>query len=422
MKGWKTFKLKDVCTKIGSGATPRGGKETYITEGISLIRSQNVLDFCFSDDGLAYISEEQAEQLSNVRVNAEDVLLNITGDSVARVCQAPESILPARVNQHVGIIRPDPRKLCPGLLKYYLLSPSFKSFMLGRASAGGTRNALTKGMIENFEITVPEQLKEQKAIAKILSAFDDKIELNRRMNATLEAMARALFKAWFVDFEPVHANRENRPSTSASPEIAKLFPADFENGIPQGWERTTFGTVYQIFDSKRIPLSGKQRESRKGVYPYYGAASVMDYVDDYLFDGIYLLIGEDGSVTKSDGRPVVQYTWGKFWVNNHAHVLQGKGKISTEHLMLAVQDEIIVPYVTGAVQPKLNQANLARIPFIKTTSSVEIAFSAAIAPVYAKVRQNTDESKYLSEARDSLLPRLISGRMSVEIKKHAPKT
>ena len=101
---WKTFKLADACTKMGSGATPRGGKEAYLDDGpVALIRSQNVLDYSFSYDGLAYIDEGQATQLSNVEIVKDDVLLNITGDSVTHVCQVPPQVLPARVNQHVAI-------------------------------------------------------------------------------------------------------------------------------------------------------------------------------------------------------------------------------------------------------------------------------------------------------------------------------
>ena len=99
------YKLSEICTKIGSGATPRGGKESYSEKGISLIRSQNVLDYKFSYDGLAHITEEQAEKLNNVEVRSNDVLLNITGDSVARACKVVSAVLPARVNQHVAIVR-----------------------------------------------------------------------------------------------------------------------------------------------------------------------------------------------------------------------------------------------------------------------------------------------------------------------------
>lgn len=410
---WKLGKLGDYC-EIRRGASPRpAGDPRYFGGGIPWFKIGDATKNPgrFLTETAETVNEEGARR--SVQIPAGSLIIANSGVSLGFAvfvgvtgCVHDGWLV---LNNFNGI---DDRYIfyCVNLLTNAL-----------RGMADGTTQPnLNTTIARNLLIPVPP-IDEQRRIAETLWSLDDKIELNRRMNATLEAMARALFKAWFVDFEPVHANLENRPSISASPEIAKLFPSDFENGIPKGWQRTTFGTAYEIFDSKRIPLSGKQRESRKGTYPYYGAASIMDHVDGYLFDGVYLLIGEDGSVTKSDGTPVVQYAWGKFWVNNHAHVLQGKGEISTEHLMLAVQDENIVPYVTGAVQPKLNQGNLARIPFIKPTDDVEKRFSESITSLYSKIRQNADENRCLAEIRDSLLPRLISGKIKVEVQNHAAK-
>ena len=201
---WTLKKLGRACIKIGSGATPRGGKEVYVPSGpYALIRSQNVLNDGFRHDGLAYIGEQHAFELAGVEVLEGDVLLNITGDSVARACQVDPHVLPARVNQHVAIIRPDPAKLDPGFLRYFLVCPETQAKLLSWAGSGGTRNALTKGMIEAFDVPAPEDIREQRAIARVLGTLDDKIELNRRMNATQEAMAGALFQSWFVDFDPV---------------------------------------------------------------------------------------------------------------------------------------------------------------------------------------------------------------------------
>ena len=150
---WSLTELREVCTKIGSGATPRGGKEVYLEYGpYTLIRRQNVYNDGFQHGGLAFIGERHAEELRNVEVFDEDVLLNITGDSVARVCQVAADVLPARVNQHVAIIRPDPTKLDPGFLRYYLTSPQMQTTLLSWAGSGGTRNALTKKMLESLEV------------------------------------------------------------------------------------------------------------------------------------------------------------------------------------------------------------------------------------------------------------------------------
>lgn len=177
-------KLKDICSKIGSGATPKGGKDAYCAEGVSLIRSQNVLDFTFSYDGLAHINDQQAEKLSNVEVKAQDILLNITGDSVARVCAVDPRVLPARVNQHVAIIRPEENKVLSSYILYFLQLT--KPYLLQIAAGGATRNALTKGMIENLEIEVPDILS-QKKIVTILDDIQEKIQDNIEINKNLAA-------------------------------------------------------------------------------------------------------------------------------------------------------------------------------------------------------------------------------------------
>ena len=138
--GWVSLSLGEVCIKIGSGATPRGGKEVYLKDGpYALIRSQNVYNHRFNHDGLAFINQHQATELNNVEVFADDVLLNITGDSVARACQVAPDVLPARVNQHVAIIRPDPHKLSPRFLRYFLVCPEIQAMLLSWAGSGGTK-------------------------------------------------------------------------------------------------------------------------------------------------------------------------------------------------------------------------------------------------------------------------------------------
>lgn len=233
MGGEKTVQLRDVCVKIGSGATPRGGKEAYKGGATSLIRSQNIYNEGFHRDGLVYIDDSQSAKLSNVEVRPNDVLLNITGDSVARCCQVAADVLPARVNQHVAIIRPQPSTLDARFLRYVLVSHEYQSRLLAFASAGATRPALTKSMIEELDVPSPP-LPTQKAIAHILGTLDDKIELNRQMNATLEEMARAIFKSWFIDFDPVidNALRAGNPIPEEFAERAERRRAMLDQNQP----------------------------------------------------------------------------------------------------------------------------------------------------------------------------------------------
>lgn len=177
------MKLGELCIKIGSGATPRGGKKSYRSFGIPIIRSQNIRDWTFSSDGLAFLDETQADSLSSAEVMPGDVLLNITGDSVARSCMVPQHCTPARVNQHVLIIRPN-EMLNPIYLLCFL--QSIKSYLLKLASSGATRNALTKGMIENLDIELPS-FETQRAIASVVEKFLDKIAINNQINDYLAA-------------------------------------------------------------------------------------------------------------------------------------------------------------------------------------------------------------------------------------------
>lgn len=174
-EGWRVDKLKNLCVKIGSGSTPRGGKESYSTSGISLIRSTNVFDLNFSYDDLAFINDEQADKLKNVEIKENDILFNITGVSVARCCMVPKNVLPARVNQHVMIIRPESNLKISFYILLNLCSTDSKNALLGISQSGSTREAITKSEIEEFEIIVPdsEKLLEFDSQMQKISTFKD---------------------------------------------------------------------------------------------------------------------------------------------------------------------------------------------------------------------------------------------------------
>jgi type I restriction enzyme S subunit len=169
---WVENKLKTITSKIGSGATPRGGEQSYKNEGISLIRSLNVHDLGFKYAKLAFLDDAQADELSNVQVQSRDVLLNITGASVVRCAIVPEDVLPARVNQHVSIIRPVADKLDADFLHYLLISKPYKEQLLRTGEEGGsTRQAITKAQIQEFSVEYPKTLTEQIAIVAKLDAM-----------------------------------------------------------------------------------------------------------------------------------------------------------------------------------------------------------------------------------------------------------
>ena len=167
-KGWMEKRLGEVCAKIGSGATPRGGRSSYCATGVSLIRSMNVYDHAFEYKDLAHISNDQANELDNVTIENQDVLINITGASVARCCVVPNDVLPARVNQHVAILRIGNRTVLESeFLCYSLITPANKHLLLGIGEAGSTRQALTKSDLSNFVIQIPPIKLQREIIQKV---------------------------------------------------------------------------------------------------------------------------------------------------------------------------------------------------------------------------------------------------------------
>lgn len=199
-EGWEEKKLGEVSTKIGSGATPRGGQANYKLHGVSLIRSMNVHDREFKEKNLAFIDDHQAKELSNVIVQEGDVLLNITGASVARCCVAPKIYLPARVNQHVAIIRSKKDIIDPVFLSLLLTSNTYKKRLLATGEQGSTRQAITKTQIEAFEVCFPS-LPEQQSIVRRLDALKaetQKLErVYQRKIAALEELKKSILQKAF---------------------------------------------------------------------------------------------------------------------------------------------------------------------------------------------------------------------------------
>lgn len=275
-------------------------------------------------------------------------------------------------------------------LYYLVCSPKVREPAIKSMVGSSGRQRVQTDVVKNLEIDVPP-LVEQEKIGSFLKALDNKIALNDKINKNLEQQAKALYKDWFFDFSPFST----------------------EGNLPNGWRLGTVGDIIQLHDSKRVPLSGSERDKMEKIYPYYGATSLMDYVDNYLFDGIYLLLGEDGTVVDSLGFPILQYIYGQFWVNNHAHIITGKEGFSVEELYLFFSLTNIRSIVTGAVQQKVSQQNLKKVPAIIPNEEALNAFDDLIQPIFAQIRNLKDENIRLADLRDSLLPRLMSGELDV---------
>lgn len=395
-----TAKLGPLCRKIGSGATPRGGKETYLESGpFSLIRSQNIYNNRFTKDGLASISQEQADDLRNVEVVAGDVLLNITGDSVARCCQAPAEVLPARVNQHVAIIRPDSDQLDPTFLRYFLVSPQMQEQMLMLAGAGATRNALTKGMIENFSVPKPD-VGAQRDIAKVLKTLDSKIESNQQMNETLEELATVLFKSLFID-----TVADGLPEGWATRALYDC--ADYINGA-------AFRNEHFSPDRQGLPIV-KIAELKDGITPQTKFTK-LEREPKYRIASGEILFSWSGSPDTSIDTFV--WTGGDGWLNQHIFKIQFKRPIEkffVYYLLRHLKPEFIEiarnKQTTGLGH--VTAQDLKRMQVAFPPDKLLVEFNQVTEPLFQKVFSNFNESRTLAELRDTLLPKLLSGEVRV---------
>lgn len=378
------MKMKDVCTKIGSGATPRGGKEAYIDSGISLIRSQNILDFAFSYDGLAHINEQQAEKLKNVIVESGDVLLNITGDSVARVCMVEDAVLPARVNQHVAIVRANSEIVLGSYLLYFLQMA--KPYLLQLAAGGATRNALTKGMIEDLEIEIPT-IQEQRKIVSVIDDIQRKIRMNEEVNENLQEQAQAIYQHMIIE------NADDSWTPGVLSDIAIITMGQSPKG--ESYNEEGVGTVFFQgraefgfrFPTRRLYTTDPKRMAQADDALMSVRAPVGDmnvaYEDCCIGRGL-------GSIRSKDGhQSFVLYT------------------------MLALREQLNVFNGEGTVFGSINRDALNSMPLDIPPKAIIDQFEDIVAPMDATIRNNYDEICRLQVIRDSLLPRLMSGELDV---------
>lgn len=271
----------------------------------------------------------------------------------------------------------DTIKLLPKYLMLWFKRPEFDRYARFH-SHGSVREIFGWDELSNVELPIPS-LQRQKEIVDAYETIESRIKLKRQINDNLEAQAATLYWQWIDD----------------------CSKQDLASEIP-------LGDIIKLFDSQRVPLSSNQRANMKRLYPYYGAASLMDYVDNYIFSGTFLLLGEDGSVIDECGYPILQYVSGKFWVNNHTHVIQGANGYSTEMLQLLLKHTNVTKFVTGAVQAKLNQENLNSIPVIAPNMELRPDFNIKIQNLFVNIRQNVREVSSLELTKAQILSGIAS--------------
>ncbi len=375
--GWKGLK-KSEFSETG---------DCIIVNGIDIKNGEINWDSCLR------VPKWRYDESPEIKLRNGDILMTKDG-TIGKTCFLYDLTENATVASGIFIIRNNSEILLQNFFFAYLNSFYFKALVNTRIE-GSVIPHLYQRDLTQLLIPLPT-LPEQEKICSHIENLNSKIKNLQNQNKILEQIAQAIFKSWFVDFDG-HTEFE-----------------DSELGqIPKGWKSGKIKDVIKIFDGKRIPLSSMERIKRKGNFPYYGATKIIDFIDDYIFDGTFLLLGEDGSVIHDDGTPFVQYVNGKIWVNNHTHVIQGKIPFNTEFIYLFFKNLNIDPWITGTTQLKINQTNLLSIPIIIPNESILKKFNQSVSPVFSNILENEKSISILTKIRDALLPKLMSGEIRV---------
>ena len=384
MKSEWTYRPLGELVSFASGGTPSKKRDDYWGGTIPWISAKTLKTENIDTSDL-FITEEGLKAGSKIAPKGSILLLTrgsglFNGIPIARVEKDVAFNQDIKCLDSYGEVENE-------FIFYWLLSQ--KDYLMAKVGVTGIgAGKFDLDFLQKLMIPIPSE-RERKSIVGFASSISEKIRCNAKVNDNLLQQAQALYKDRFVDLNP------------------------FDGEMPPDWRLGTVSEIIELHDSKRIPLSSRERANLAKIYPYYGATSVMDYVDRYLFDGIYLLLGEDGTVVDSKGFPILQYVEGKLWVNNHAHIITGKNGFTVETLYLLFSLTNVQSIVTGAVQPKISQANLNKVSVVIPSEAELSAFNSIVQPLFAQIRNLRAENDRLAATRDTLLPRLMSGELDV---------
>ena len=386
------------------GVTPKKLGSEWKEKGYKVLSANNIKTSGLQNlNEIRFIDEETYRKWMKEEIKKGDLLL--TSEAPAGEVLYWDSDEKIVAGQRVYILRTK-KEINSLFLKYYLQSKKGQSEIRNKCS-GSTVFGISAKTFDSIEIILPEKKENQDKIANILYFLDKKINNNNRIYKNLENIAKTIYDYWFLQFE--FPNDDDRPYKSSGGRM--IWNADLKKEIPAGWDITTIDEITLCHDSKRIPLSSSERAHKKGVFPYYGATGIMDYVKDFIFDGNYVLMAEDGSVMNPNGTPILQRITGKTWVNNHAHVLEPVNGYNCKLLMMLLKDVSVAKIKTGSIQMKINQENMNKIIIPKIPDKLlrKINYKLDIIDKYQL--QLIRENEKLSKLRDFLLPLLINGQV-----------
>lgn len=402
------YKIKNICKIKGGKRIPKGEvlqKEKNSHPYIRILDMYQGRIINISKDML-YAKESYIKQIKNYIVNENDVILAIVGNTLGMVSIIGNTLDTAQLTENCCKFVDIQEDKINRLFLYYALISPLNQNVIKKFRVGSSQPKLP--LYNVGELLVPKfTLAIQSKISNLLSNIDSKIELNNKINNELESMAKTIYDYWFLQFE--FPNEEGKPYKSSGGKM--VWNEELKREIPEGWDLCTIEDISICHDAKRIPLSNKEREQMKGDIPYYGATGIMDYVNQYIFDGDYVLIAEDGSIMNDDGSPILQRISGKTWVNNHAHILEPIDNYSCKLLMMILKDIPVVTIKTGSIQMKINQKNLNKVKIVSVPNNLKNRINRILNDIDKKILLNKKENQELTSLRDFLLPLLMNGQV-----------
>ena len=422
---WPVATIEDIADRVAMGPFGSSIKvETFVPEGIPIVSGKHLRGFRVDDKlSFNFISPQHAQKLANANVLRGDVIFTHSGN-IGQVAYIPADSKFNRyvISQRQFYVRCNRAKIIPEFLVYYFKSNEGRHRLLANTSQVGVPAiAQPVTYLRTIEIPVPP-LPEQRAIARILGALDDKIELNRRMNETLEAMARALFRSWFVDFDPVRAKMAGRDPNLPKP-LADLFPdrlVNSESGaIPEGWEAKTLGKCFNLTMGQSPP--GSTYNDRKDGLPFFQGRTDFGFrfPENRKFCSAPTRIAQPGDTLVSVRAPVgdINMAWEQCCIGRGVAALRHKSASSsfTYYSVWAIQEKISVYEHTGTVFGAINRKQFEALQVLEPRPELIEAFDARVGPMDIRIKGNTSEIRILTDLRDRLLPKLLSGRLSIKI-------
>lgn len=405
---WQALPISEAPLDIvdGDRGTNYPKQEDFSASGDCLfLNTGNVTTSGFSFDECSFITKEKDAVLRKGKLQRYDVVLTTRG-TVGNVAFFDDSVRydHVRINSGMVLLRADQSKLLPRFLYQFVRSPLFREQVAGLAT-GSAQPQLPIRDIRRIELPLPP-LPEQKRIAHILGTLDDKIELNQRMNATLEGMARALFQSWFVDFDPVRAKQQGRMPAGMDAATAKLFPAEFEESelgeIPKGWEVKSLDSALILQRGFDLPATART----EGEYPVIAASGPSGTHNAYQVRGPGVTTGRSGVL----GR--VFFVHEDFWPLNTSLWVKEYKAVSPCYAYQLLLTIDLKGLNAGSAVPTLNRNHVHSVQILIPPQPVVEAFDAVVLPLMKMQKCCTDESRILTAVRDLLLPKLLSGELT----------